>query len=355
MITRSRTLTIIVLMTIIVSFSVPSRAQKRPEGISFDTTTWDFGQINESDGAVSHVFTIMNASSESILIRKAIPSCSCIVAHFPDTPLAPGEAGSIEVFFSPSGVAGLAHRSVELVDSRGRSIGNLYTNADVIPSDRSIQERYPIVLDANLYASRKDIPFGYIAPGESSTKVIWIANSSDKPMDIEIMGYGSDLVEVTCDPTIAPGDEIPVMMTYTMPSEEKYMTVGDTLAVITGGHEASARITTSALCLRRTQPSPKAARMRTYPSTARMSRGLIMFWKHSGTIEISNDGAGDLLIQEIEVPQGAEFSIAPGTVIPKGKTLKATLTVSGAPVGNMTVGIFTNDPERPYKELIYIK
>ncbi|MCQ2144533.1 MAG: DUF1573 domain-containing protein [Bacteroidales bacterium] len=330
-----------------------AHAQKKISGISYDSTTWDFGEINEAEGAVSHVFTLMNGSSESILIRRSVPSCSCITAHLPDSPVAPGEAVGIEVFFSPSGSVGFTHRSIEIVDSHGRSLGTLFTNADVNPSNRSIQERYPIVLDPNLYVSRKDIPFGYMAPGESLTKVIYIANASDKSMEIELMGFGSSLVDIECDHVVGPGDEIPVMMTYTMPSDKELMSVADTIAVITGGHESSVRLTTSALCLRRESPAADAAKMRTYPSSASLRRAFYVIGKYSGTIDITNDGRKDLVIYQAEVPEGVEFSVAPGTRIRKGETLHATVKTSAVPENGIKIGLFTNDPDRPYKELIY--
>lgn len=353
MTTRVQILSFIAAICCIMNPWTDAHAQKKVSGVRFDSTVWDFGNINEAEGAVSHVFMLMNGSSESILVRRSVPSCSCITAHLPDSPIAPGEAAGIEVFFSPSGSVGFTHRSIELVDSHGRSIGTLYTNADVNPSNRSIQERYPIVLDQNLYVSRKDIPFGYMAPGESVTKVIYIANASDKPMGIELMGYGSSLVEYVCDPVVAPGDEIPVMMTYKMPVQEQWMSVADTIAVMSDGHESSVRLTTSALCLTREAPSADAAKMRTYPSSANLRRTFHVFGRYSGTIEITNDGRKDLVIYQTEVPDGVGFSIAPGTRIRKGETMQAVVKASAVPEKGFRIGLFTNDPDRPYKELIY--
>ncbi|MBR6081477.1 MAG: DUF1573 domain-containing protein, partial [Salinivirgaceae bacterium] len=108
----------------------------------FDTYEHDFGTISEADGPVSHVFHLLNNSDKSVAISRAVPGCSCINADFVSTPVEPGKMTDVVVTYSPSGAVGDTYRTIEIMAADGRSLGTLSTKANVVPADRSIQERY---------------------------------------------------------------------------------------------------------------------------------------------------------------------------------------------------------------------
>lgn len=318
---------------------------------SFDATNWNFGKISEADGAVSHTFLFRNNTADPLRITGSVPSCNCIMAQLPDGPVAPGKLADIVVFFAPSGSVGPTHRTIEILGPKGVSLGTLSTDADVIPADRSIEERYPIVLSPCLYANMNTIPFGYMAPGEKSSKVIYLANSSDEWMYLETGQTGSGLLTVQCPEAIGPGKEVAVMLTYTMPSDKNFISRHDTLSVAVEGSKIKGQITTSAICLTKGKEGPSAPRMRVYPNQGEL-KSRIFGNTVRGYVEISNDGAGELVINGVEAPAGVKFSLAAGSNVAPGKTVKAELE---APEGTskVTVRIFTNDPKRPYKDIIF--
>lgn len=318
----------------------------------FDGTNWDFGAIREADGIVSHTFVIFNPTASPLKVSSSIPSCTCIMAHLPEKPVAPGTTADIEVFYSPSGAVGPTHRTIDIIDSKGRCLGTLSTDADVTPVDRSIEERYPIVLAPCLYANMNTVPFGYMEPGESSSKIIYFANSSGERMYLEFGTTGSGLLEVKCPPVIGPGKEVAVMLTYRMPEKENYASRYDTLRVHVEGSEMEGQVRTSAICLTRTEATGSSPKMRVYPSVAQTKMKPLTKIRR-GTVEISNDGVGeDLMIMGVELPSGTEFSLKAGFSVAPGKTLKAELTVP-QDAGSVVVRLFTNDPTRPYKDLIF--
>ncbi|MBO4603621.1 MAG: DUF1573 domain-containing protein, partial [Salinivirgaceae bacterium] len=133
-----RRLSIIVAITL----SLCANAQNDASVPVFDTYEWDFGTISEADGPVSHAFHLLNNSNRNVAISRAIPGCSCINADFLSTPVEPGKMTDVVVTYSPSGAVGDTYRTIEIVDTEGRSLGTLSTKANVVPADRSIQERY---------------------------------------------------------------------------------------------------------------------------------------------------------------------------------------------------------------------
>lgn len=316
----------------------------------FPETNWNFGSIKEADGAVCHVFTLVNPTSTPVQLT-ASPSCTCIMAQLPAEAVAPGKAVDIPVFYSPSGAVGPTHRTVEIFDGKGRSLGVLSTDADVTPADRSIAERYHTVLAPCLYANMSTVPFGYMAPGQTLSKVIFLANSSDETMFLEFGYAGSGLLEVQCPPVIGPGKEVAALLTYRMPPERNFVSRYDTLTVRPEGARANARIYTSAICLTKAEDNGKAPALRVFPGTGKL-KDRLLGKARSGSVSVFNDGKGDLLIQGVEAPDGTGFSLGKGSVIAPGKSVKAELTAPRG-TGPVTVRIFTNDPVRPYKDIIF--
>ncbi|WP_300917153.1 glycoside hydrolase family 3 N-terminal domain-containing protein, partial [Muribaculum intestinale] len=108
----------------------PMEAQKK-SAVSFDSYEWNFGKVNAAEGAVCHTFTLKNKSKEPVSISKAIPSCECISAQYPTTPIAPGSTAEVMVVFTPAKSIGKSFRSVELLDDKGKTLGALSVEAVV--------------------------------------------------------------------------------------------------------------------------------------------------------------------------------------------------------------------------------
>ncbi|MCQ2147301.1 MAG: DUF1573 domain-containing protein [Bacteroidales bacterium] len=343
-----RTLAIIVLLSFLSMLSV---AQTKGAGARFDAYEFDFGQILEKDGPVSHVFTLVNSSSESISITRAIPGCSCITATFPKEKIAPGKTAEVEVFFSPGGASGNIYRTIDIVSSSGRGLGTLGIKAHVTPSDLSIQGRYPSSLSEMIYVSRTKVPFGYMSHGQSQTKVIFLANASDRTVSLSISTLGSGFATVEYPETLAPLDEVPVQITYSMPEDRNlFSQYEDFLEVEIDGKVLPKTISVSSILVNKAPASKDAPSLRTYPSVGSLKKGFFSS-TYSGSITVSNDGKVPLQIHECRLVSG-QGKVTPGgkMTIQPGKSV--SISVEGCP-DEAKVEIYTNDPSRPFKELIF--
>ena len=122
----------------------PVCAQKKSQ-VRFDVYEWDFGTVNAAEGTVCHTFTMHNTSKADVSIQRAVPSCECISAFFPQGTIAPGQTAKVMVAFSPKGAKGKTNRSVELVGSDGRTLGALSVKAMVgeTPIAKLSEHPYP--------------------------------------------------------------------------------------------------------------------------------------------------------------------------------------------------------------------
>jgi hypothetical protein len=77
-------------------FSLTLYAQEAAPKIEFDTTSIDYGTIeNGSDG--ERVFSFKNAGNADLIITNVQSSCGCTIPKKPDGPIAPGETNEIVV------------------------------------------------------------------------------------------------------------------------------------------------------------------------------------------------------------------------------------------------------------------
>ena len=371
------------LLAVLLFIAAPAlSAQEGPA--AFDSREWDFGAIREADGVVRHEFVVFNRSDRPLRLLRAIPGCSCISARLPQGVLSPGQSAAVEVSFTPAGAAGPVIRTVEIQAGGGVSLGILSISADVLPADRSIQERYPVVLAEGLYASRSEVNFGYLERGRQTGKVLFVANASDKPMRLGVSGLGGTRFRAVCPETLAPGEEARVEIWCDTPADPAYFaSLHASLRLAPQGARVLREVPLSGLCLTQAPDSPDAPRLRNDPPQLRRK---LLSRKYSGTLTLHNDGATPLVIHAVELPEGFSVQMSSRTdplssrakprdlVIAPGQTLKLVLTApegsaerafpqrsedafkpgrskpSGA-ANELRMAVFTNDPLRPCKEI----
>ncbi len=70
--------------------------------ISFESETYDFGQIKKLGGTVTTDFTFTNTGTEDLVLGDITTSCSCTSATLSSTTIAPNEQGTVTVIFDPN-------------------------------------------------------------------------------------------------------------------------------------------------------------------------------------------------------------------------------------------------------------
>ena len=79
--------------------------------ISFEKTEYDFGRIYDGE-RVKCAFKFKNTGQSDLIITSVKGSCGCTVPEYPETPIKPGEGGSISVEFNSSGRKGVQSKAV---------------------------------------------------------------------------------------------------------------------------------------------------------------------------------------------------------------------------------------------------
>lgn len=317
------------------------------DGPEFDTFSWDFGKILERDGIVSHTFVMTNTTGKDLQIINAVPSCSCTWVEYSKDVIHPGEKAEIEVKYTPSGAMGKVYREVQLYGADNRTLGVLEISADVEPADRTIPERYPFTLAPFLYTNLNHVPFGYVYHGTEKTKMVYLANSSGKPLRLKVETTDK-MLALRCPEVLEPGQEVELTMTYRTPQDANYYDyVIDSLYLTVNGEKALNPIVLSMIALDRAEVGTTAPFLRSYPSTPRLKKKG-KTWV--ARMELHNDGDGPLEIRGMKLPDNVlTANMARGESIAQGK--KKTLELVCKAEEGFRMCIFSNDPVRPMKEI----
>lgn len=335
-------------VTLALLFPTIAYCQEGKKFISFNSVEYDFGKVLEADGRLCHSFSFVNSSKSEVTLLAPVPGCSCIDARITRNTLKPGETASVEVVFDPSGAESLVYRTVEIYAKEGGHQATLSVLADVQPIDGSLERHFPVVLSEALRADRKQIAFGYSYWGESASKSFTLANLSHTRVRVDARTSSEEL-ELAGPSSLEPGASAVYVLTSTIPDTPgKYAFKKDWVRFAVDGKEVDEPIVVERLVLGRLGSGENAPSLMTYPSVAKLSRSFFAK-EYTGSMELANPGRSDLKILDVQAG-GAGCSLVRGQTVKPGEKVKVTVRTDEP---QCTVEIFTNDPVRPYKELIF--
>lgn len=128
-------LTLLFLLVIGVSAAFAQSSEKKdgPE-ITFEATTFDFGDIKQGD-VVEHIFNFENTGNQPLIISNATTTCGCTASEYKKgEPIGPGETSQIKVKFNSRGKMGAINKVVTIKSNIGED-RKISIKTNVLPAD----------------------------------------------------------------------------------------------------------------------------------------------------------------------------------------------------------------------------
>ncbi len=319
-------------------------AREDRKTVLFSHTEYDFGRVETSVGTLHHSFSFANTGPDTLRLAMPSVSCSCLSADVIPKTLPPGTGGEVRVKLDPSGASGKILRSVGLRTTDGREVATLTLTADAVSAYPEAEALCPLVLSSAVRASVPQVRFGYLYWGETPPKKFFLlANTSSSPVELSVACANPDLL-ISHPERIAAGQTAEVVLAYRF-GREGYRSESDTLVIMLDGQAAERRIAVSCIRMARLPEMNASPVLHVFPSSGKLKRGVS---HNRGSVQIRNDGTVPLHIFAVRGTADTDLA-APCTLAP-GEQIRVRLRT---PDSEARLELFTNDPSRPYKEIIF--
>ena len=324
----------------------------------FDCYEWDFGTVNEADGPVAHTFGFKNLSPDPVQIDHVATSCGCTTVEYSTDPVSAGGSGFLTVVFDPARSEDFVMREVEVYTKDRKGYAHLSVSANVIPIPKGLSQLYPQQLAGTLRTNTLRCNFGYVAQGDSVTKVIRIANLGNRAVALSALTTDSRYgMSVVCPQSIGAQEVVNVHVGYRIPVGEAYYGMThDSVWLLADGLKSGDAIAISAIGTDRFSDDKAAGR-----PVLRVTPEYVDFGRQAPgrtcrrTIVIANVGQTDLVLRHVATSAETTVSLGSGRVVKPGQSVRATVsaTIPRLSRSRATGSVFltTNDPVRPFREL----
>lgn len=329
------------------------------DGLVFEPAVWDFGEIREADGPVSHTFTGENRSGKPLVILDVVTSCGCTVPRFSKQPILSGGKTEITVTYDPTNRPGVFSKELTVYSSDRKKIATLTVHGTVTPRPKSIEELYPIDAGGGLRLTTTLNAFAYIHAGHSVQGAFGYANTSDRTIRLELRPQTtSGLLHAEAPTTIEPGERGSINISYLNPTEQPhYGTIKDALELFVNGRTNGTTLVSHGIGV---DPAPDIDEKQLPKSE--YSKNILKFGvvKHTESLQrlsftLSNTGSAELVVRAVEGEGHVATTLAPGTRVAPGGSfqIEVMLDPGAQEYGVMSehLLIVTNDPVRPMRRI----
>lgn len=317
---------------------------------------WDFGTIEEVNGAVQHTMTFKNSGRIAFVIERVGADCGCTTTNYTKDPVQPGAKGTITLKFDPKDKAGTVEQHVRIVSKGGRNKNEITVRGTVIPRPRSIEEDFPFTFAGGLRISSLNLNFGYIDQGTVKEMTARYVNTGLFDMKLSTtMQPERSWARVEAPPLIKPNERGEFSIIYDLRGTTFYGRYSDRVYLTVNGARQPLPISATFTAVDPPVKSDAAAPDAVFApafhhhGTARKGEKL------TRTVELTNEGTAPLIIRWVNVRQGMSTSLRAGTTVAAGQTMDFTLTFDTAGLGGGVqtgaVTVLTNDPITPVREL----
>ena len=337
---------------------LPFLAQQRNASISFDKEVYDFGKIQESQGAATCKFEFTNTGSQPLVISNVTTSCGCTSPGWTKEPVLPGAKGYVSATYSASGRPGHFEKEVTVFSNAGRNPVVLKITGDVI---LSMEQMYPVKMGP-LRLRYIYVPVGNISKGGVKTFPVEVLNTSASPVKLSFKDVASWYTVASRPETLAANQSGEIDLTFDTRKNNNWGMIIERFRVLVDGVSVDNNLVTitgnlvedfSKLTPMDLADAPVAAFDSLTFDFGKISSGA----RVSHDFHLKNNGKNDLMIRNVSASCGCTVVTPRDMVIkPGGSTVIQTVFDSSGKLGyqNKTISVITNDPKNS-KIILWVK
>lgn len=193
-----------VLLAALFMLSSPSlHAQiKVGEGVEFDRTVHNFGDILLDSGPVSCTFTLKNTGSKPVVIYNAVTTCGCTKAQWTKEPVMPGKTGTVSATYTNDEGPYPFDKSITVYLSEPKKPVILKMRGVCMEKQVPLEETYKVHYGP-LGLREAYIKCGNLEQESMKSNIVTVANLSKSPVKVEF-GDVSEQLDISVQPNPIP-------------------------------------------------------------------------------------------------------------------------------------------------------
>lgn len=166
----------------LISF-LPGVAQTLNEDLKFEERVFDFGNVDELGGKITHIFKVKNTGKEPIALVSSRTGCNCVEVKLPREEIKPGATAKVAVTYNPNYRPGPFSKEIAVMSS-GSRYNRIWIKGNVIAGKHPVEEKYRYGYGDGLWMNLKLLSFGSMPKGGEKSVELRFANGSEKPMTV---------------------------------------------------------------------------------------------------------------------------------------------------------------------------
>lgn len=348
------------ILTALYLISVVALAAVAQPRFTSNTEIYSFGQIEWKHPATVQ-YIITNTGDAPLVLTEVEPDCACTVAQWTQTPIAPGEKGTVNVTFDAKAL-GHFQKSVTIYSNAHPNVAYLHFSGEVVREVKDFTRSHPYLI-GQIRIDKNSLEFPDIQYGEHPVIHMGVVNLSDRPYEPVLMHLPTYL-QMEAEPgVLQKGEKGVIILTL---NSERLADFGLTqtsvyLSRFSGdkvGDEneipVSAILVPDFSGMTETEKT-NAPVMRLSTKNIDLSAALAKKSKAWHDITITNGGRSPLQISKLQVFHPAVGVSLKKSVLQPGETTRLRVTVEKKDIGkkrrHLRLLMITNDPLQPKVEI----
>ncbi len=229
-------------VAVLFLFCTASISAQKAE-ITFNEKSYDFGQIAEDGGNVSHVFEFTNTGSTALVIQRVNASCGCTTPEWTKTPIEPGKKGNVTAIYNPMGRPGVFNKQIYVYSNSTSEMVSLIIKGSVTPKATSGQgsshaNNYPVQID-DLKLNSKLVQMSNVDKKSVQTRTVAIMNSSASNLTVALADLPAYLDVNITPKTLKPNEQGAITFTFDGTKATEWGPVDDKLFLVLNGKKVT--------------------------------------------------------------------------------------------------------------------
>lgn len=330
--------------------------------VQFNEEVFDFGQVKEGDGPVTHQFEFTNSLDRPIKILNVKPSCGCTTPDWTRVSVMPGKTGFIQARFDPKGRPGFFNKTLTVTtDADGGSIVLQIKGTVSAGGTEVVTEFTNSVGNWKIKATSFNLGKIFLKD-EFVMNEYAIMNSGSKPISYLNKIDGPSYIKLSIEPKIlAPGEKGTIKLSYNGKQKNQYGFQSDNVVIYTDDELEPKKSFTVFATLEDYFPKPTPAELAKAPKL-RVSSSSLDFGRVRQNVEstqnfsVTNNGKSNLEIRAVQGNCTCISTQFDKKVIKPGES--AIIKIIFNPedrkgTHQKAVTVYSNDPQSPVQRVTF--